>query len=334
MDILVDIALVTYNQAKYIAQSIESVLLQKTDFNYRLIIGEDCSSDETSEICIQYQKRFPEKILVITSNANCGLLLNYKKVFDACTAKYIAILEGDDYWTDPFKLQKQVDILEHNEEIGLVHTDYDRLDDDGNLILSFKEHNRIKPVNGYVFNQLLKENFITSITSCFRRELFVCHVDYNKFIEEQLFTIDYSIWLELSYHSRVQYIENSTAVYRVLRTSLTNKNEFSSKELYYNKDRKIKKYYLSKYPSSDITSGYVDKVYDTGLLIWAIKLKNHKKAIEYFNKAIENRTFYFLLKPFVVSPWLFRILTGLSGVNIKRMPLFRNQSFREFLNLR
>jgi glycosyltransferase involved in cell wall biosynthesis len=308
MDILVDIAMVTYNQEKYIAQAIKSVLSQQTDFNYRVVIGDDCSSDSTLEICRKYVKEYPDKFLLINNEENTGLVLNYQRVFQACSAKYIAILEGDDYWIDPLKLQKQVDFLEKDDNIGLVHTDYEKLLENGRIVHSTKKRKGVKPVNGYVFNILIKENFITAATVCFRKEVFDKYVDYPEFIKQELITIDYSLWMELSYHSKVFYIDYSTAVFRVLGTSLTNSMEFGKKEIYYNKGRNIKKYYINKYSPENHTAADVDRIYDTWLLFWAIRLNEQKKAIEYLNKISGESDKNLLLETFVNNTLLFRLL--------------------------
>jgi glycosyltransferase involved in cell wall biosynthesis len=112
--------MVTYNHENYIAQAIESVLMQKTFFNYRLMIGEDCSTDGTRKIVSEYAEKYPDKITAFLNETNLGLVENAIKIYNACTAKYIAMLEGDDYWTDPNKLQNQVDFLESNSTYSSI----------------------------------------------------------------------------------------------------------------------------------------------------------------------------------------------------------------------
>ncbi len=119
---LVDIALVTYNHEKFIAQAIESVLIQKTNFPYRLIIGDDCSTDDTQAIIKIYEKKYPDQIETILLSEHLGLFHENRvgiQVLKHCTAKYVAMLDGDDYWTDPHKLQKQVDLLETHPECAI-----------------------------------------------------------------------------------------------------------------------------------------------------------------------------------------------------------------------
>ena len=114
--ITVSVAITTYNHEKYIAQCIESALMQKSDFKYEIIIGEDCSTDNTRKICREYKKRYPEIIRLIEHKENVGLRKNNYSVWSSAKGKYIAYLEGDDFWTNENKLQIQVDFLEQNPE--------------------------------------------------------------------------------------------------------------------------------------------------------------------------------------------------------------------------
>ena len=119
---MVAVFMVTYNHENYIEQAIESALMQKTTFPIKIFIGEDCSSDKTAAICLRYKEENPELIEVRLNKQNLGATNNAKQVFEACFisgAKYVAMLEGDDYWTDPYKLQKQVDFLEANEDFAI-----------------------------------------------------------------------------------------------------------------------------------------------------------------------------------------------------------------------
>ena len=113
-----------YNHEKYIAQAIESVLEQKTNFPYRLIIADDHSTDGTPGICAEYARKYPETILCILQDLNYGIIRNYECAFNTCTAKYIAILEGDDYWIDSLKLQKQLSILENKKILDWYTVDF------------------------------------------------------------------------------------------------------------------------------------------------------------------------------------------------------------------
>ena len=113
-EIKVSICCVSYNQEKLIVPTIESFLLQQTTFKFEILIGDDCSTDSTREVILEYCNRFPDKIKLIAGETNVGLVRNLTRIIKLAQGEYIALCDGDDYWTDPFKLQKQVDFLEHN----------------------------------------------------------------------------------------------------------------------------------------------------------------------------------------------------------------------------
>jgi len=117
---LVSVLVTPYNQEDYIAQTLDSILMQQCTFDFEIIIGEDCSTDSTRHICINYQKQYPEKIILCLNEKNKGLLNNYFDIFLKCRGKYIADCGGDDYWLTTNKLQNQVDLLEKNSNISLV----------------------------------------------------------------------------------------------------------------------------------------------------------------------------------------------------------------------
>ena len=121
---VVSVNMITYNHEPYIRQAIEGVMMQKTDFEFELVIGEDASTDKTREICFEYQKKYPDKIRVLWWHENLyrnphpagG---NGKRTQAHCRGEFIALCEGDDYWIDPLKLQKQVDVMRKYPNVGL-----------------------------------------------------------------------------------------------------------------------------------------------------------------------------------------------------------------------
>lgn len=130
---LVAIYMITYNHERYIGQAIEGVLIQKANFKIKLFIGEDCSTDNTRAICQDYAKKYPDLIELICTKEN-NIIVNSTNVRNACIesgAKYIAFCEGDDYWTDPIKLQKQVDFLEANSDFSVCFSGVTIVDEIG-----------------------------------------------------------------------------------------------------------------------------------------------------------------------------------------------------------
>lgn len=131
---LVSVHTTAYNHAPYIRKCIEGVLAQKTDFPFEFLIGEDCSTDGTREIVMEYAARYPGIIRVVTSDANVGSKENGFRCQALSRGKYVAFCEGDDYWTDPLKLKKQIEFLEKNPKFVGVGSDYAVSDASGRVV--------------------------------------------------------------------------------------------------------------------------------------------------------------------------------------------------------
>ncbi|MDY5641220.1 MAG: glycosyltransferase family 2 protein [Lachnospiraceae bacterium] len=129
------VILITYNHEKYIEKALDSVLSQVTDFPFEIVIGDDCSPDDTKNIIREYRDKYPDIIRIVHREKNTGRpTLNVYETTMKCRGDYLAYLEGDDYWTDNSKLQKQMDFLnEHPEYIACTHS-HKMIDDNGNDI--------------------------------------------------------------------------------------------------------------------------------------------------------------------------------------------------------
>ena len=184
----VSVFMITYNHEKYIAEALDSILMQKTDFDFDIVIGEDCS---TRRIVLEYSRKYPDKIKLLLHNVNVGFISNLMYVLEACTGKYVAMCEGDDYWTDPFKLQKQVDFLEANKEYMLATHGY-RMVRDGSVIRTV-DHNEFIDNNnadGFAFDkEFALYHWVTQpVTALFRRSAFKVDIrQYCYFRDVHLF---------------------------------------------------------------------------------------------------------------------------------------------------
>ena len=201
--------MVTYNHENYIAKAIESVINQKTNFGYKLFIGDDHSADKTIAICESYAVKYPDKIELVVNDANIGSHNNgvktYNRVFQS-SAKYIAILDGDDYWCDENKLQKQVDFLEANPEYVLSFHKIKILED-GQLI----EDNITKVPENYQSIDTLASlgNYIHTPSVVFRNVIKEFPEEFSKSSIG-----DYFLYMILAQHGKIMHLEDTMAVYR------------------------------------------------------------------------------------------------------------------------
>ncbi|KJD33404.1 glycosyl transferase [Tamlana nanhaiensis] len=208
--ITVSVFMLTYNQEHCIGQAIDSILAQKTTFTYQLVIGEDCSIDDTKSICESYQKQYPKKVKLLPSmGENIGLINNYFRTIKACNGKYIAICDGDDYWIDEQKLQKQVDFLESNPDYAMVGTNYLKLFKDNTLVEEIKQHNK----SYYEFNDLIFKNVLPSVTTMFK------NVPRQEPLPNWVLKYPYGDWPTylwvLKNGGKVHFLNDVTAVYRM-----------------------------------------------------------------------------------------------------------------------
>ena len=172
-DPVVSVCVVTYNHKHFIEQCIDGILNQKTNFPFELIIGEDDSKDGTRELCINYAEKYPDKIRLFLRNEKDKIWIsgsktgrfNFIENLKAAKGKYIALCEGDDYWTDPLKLQRQVDFLETNNDYKLCfHRSYLLKGNDKEVFKIPDDQNTFK-----ISDLIDKNNFIATCSVVFRK---------------------------------------------------------------------------------------------------------------------------------------------------------------------
>ena len=121
---LVSVIILCYNQEDFIAQAIESVLAQETDFRYEIILGDDASSDDTPRICQRYQAIYPDKIVLQLNEENKGICRNYFDCVQMAQGDFIADCAGDDFWIDPLKLQREMDAFRQHPQVSIVYSNW------------------------------------------------------------------------------------------------------------------------------------------------------------------------------------------------------------------
>lgn len=163
---LISVAMITYNHEKFIGQAIDNILMQETDYPFELVIGEDYSKDNTRRICLEYKEKYPEKIKLLLPEKNIGIRKNFNDTLHACSGKYIAVCEGDDFWIDPLKLQKQASFLEdHPDYAAYAHRAY-RLFETGE-----KDYYGSNIDSDISLNDLLKDSIFHTSTIMFRQQI-------------------------------------------------------------------------------------------------------------------------------------------------------------------
>ena len=218
--IVVSIQCLAYNHAPYIRQCLDGIVMQKTKFRFEVIVHDDASTDGTQDIIREYEKKYPDIIKPIYQKENQyskgipGYITNL--IAQQCKGKYIAVCEGDDYWIDPLKLQKQVDILEKNDSVSLVYTAFKNVDDKGNdLYRENYEKFMKRSYSGNNLPELFNMNYILTCTVAYRKEL----LETREYKEGS--RLDYGLFLAAASYGDFYYLTDKTASYRLNPNSLT-----------------------------------------------------------------------------------------------------------------
>jgi glycosyltransferase involved in cell wall biosynthesis len=218
--VMVSVCMITYNHEKFISQAIEGVLAQKTKFPFELVIGEDCSTDTTSGICRKYATDYPDIISLSAESVNLGAFRNGTKSLDACTGKYIALCEGDDYWTDPYKLQKQIDLLESHPESSFCFTKVDMLCEQSSISHSYQTMDNYP--SSFSLSEYLDSYYpIPMLTKVFRRSILREYGSKDWEWTKQVRYLDNVMHMCDLMNGRALFLNEVTGVYRVHDQSVT-----------------------------------------------------------------------------------------------------------------
>lgn len=214
---VVSIICMTYNHEKYIADAIESFLMQKTIFPFEIIIRDDFSMDQTATIIKKYVDKFPNIITPVFETENQYSLgkVGLPSLLKKAKGKYIALCEGDDYWTDIYKLQNQVYFLEKNDDVILVFQNaFIHEYDENNEIISTRKHNDTLRSGVVSVKQILEKKIVPTASVVYRV------VPVNDFIEKYSYfpVLDTPLFMYLARYGKLYYMDQETSVYRLLMT--------------------------------------------------------------------------------------------------------------------
>jgi glycosyltransferase involved in cell wall biosynthesis len=209
-DLAVSVLVTTYNQENYIRQALDSALMQKTDFAFEVVVADDCSQDSTPDILRDYQARHPA-LRVLPGGSNVGITRNYKRGLDACRGEYIAVLEGDDYWISPRKLELLHTFLrEHPENPFCFHRIIRLEEGSEKATVEPKLPAEARP-GPLTASQLARENFIQNASACMYRRKAVARLEPG-FWEAEVH--DWLFNLVVAQQGPIGYVPEILSVYR------------------------------------------------------------------------------------------------------------------------
>ena len=278
---LVSVLMITYNHADYLAEAIEGVVRQVCNFPFELLIGEDASKDRTRQIALEYQKRYPHIIRVVHSETNVGMNINSWRIFTKARGKYVAYCEGDDFWCAPDKLAQQVALIEGNEKIGIVHSDWTRAHQkNGQWIYDYAKsvHHRVAPkyLGGDLFKTWHYPKILRTCTILLRKST-AAEWYASGLMDAKYHFGDSVLSAWITARAQVGYLPAVTAVYRVspnsaLRSGAKARVAFYRSALEF--DTNARAFFAER---ADYQDGYR---WDSaaGLLLWSLRARDWSTA--------------------------------------------------------
>lgn len=255
---LVSISCITYNHKEFIQDALNGFIMQETNFPFEVLVHDDCSTDGTTDVIREYAEKYPDIIKPLYEQEN--QYQNGKpygtRVWNLPRAKgkYIAMCEGDDYWTDPLKLQKQVDFLESHPEYGMCYTRVQYYD---------QQKLKVRATWGgsnETFEDLLIKNTVPTLTAIIKTDLF------RKYHNEQFpdkhnwLMGDYPLWLYVSAISKIKFSPEITGIYRVLSNSASHSSSILQKYRFNKSYKEIAECFMTKY-SDRVNNGIRDRFF-------------------------------------------------------------------------
>lgn len=221
MENLISVVIVTYNQEDTIRRSIDSVLIQECHVPFEIVIGEDCSTDGTRAICEAYAQKYPDIIRLFCNEHNKGINDNYFDCLLQCRGRYIADCAGDDFWTDPKKLEKEVCVMEAHPEVTMVITNWQFYDETtGQTIPSRQIHHAPITPGRQMLKAIITQQHMSVFhlcTSLYRTDIFrkAYHDDTHLFRSKDYCSEDMQVAFSMALHGDIAYLPDVTLNYSI-----------------------------------------------------------------------------------------------------------------------
>lgn len=275
---VVSVVIITYNQQQYISQCIDAILSQKTNFPFEIIISDDCSSDQTPNMCKSYQQKFPDRIRLLLQDKNKGVAQNFGDAIALARGKYIASMAGDDYWVADNKLQIQKDYLDSHESCVLCYTNINTCDESGKIIKygfmsdvpksrSFKEH-------------LITKGYIAPLTWMYRKELVKLYDIRGAYTDES-----FAFALDAFASGDVHYVDIITAHYRLTNNSLSRPITLEREYRQWLGVFRSQCYYITKY-ATQFTDIEKNRILSNGY-IYFIPMAYSLNDMDFINESVD-----------------------------------------------
>jgi len=240
-------SIIVFNQKDYIGQCLDGILSQECDFQYNIVVADDCSTDGTQDILREYQDRYPDKIKLVLNERNGHIAANWVSCCKELEGgEFIAFCDGDDYWSNPNKLQLQVDYLRQHPECVALSTNNVKLLDDGS-----REFENKTPLTGWVQEDMWTKGSAMAHWSSFmmRKDIFDKHIPLDGFVENNFPFQDWPTMVIMAGYGEFHYLPVVTTTYRIVRESDSHGTDMEKIAIRQEKSRSMNKYLASLFPN-------------------------------------------------------------------------------------
>lgn len=240
-ELMFSVEVTTYNQKEYIAQTLQSIIDQQHNYKYEILVSDDCSSDGTKDVIQQFYEKYPDIIKPVYNEKNLGAMNNYYATISRAKGKYIMECAGDDYWL-PGKVEAQIDFMEKNSGFDLCYGKAELLDASTNQIISEVGKNYID------FKDIIPNgNECPALTLCIRRDFFQKYLDEIKPQNKNWLMEDYPFLIYSAYNTKIYFINQKLAVYRVVQNSISHQTNIDKQLKYEQSVYDVKTFFAEKY---------------------------------------------------------------------------------------
>lgn len=300
---LVSVCCTTYNQEAYIRRCLDGILMQKTSFPIEILVHDDASTDATATIIREYEQLYPniiKPIYQVENQYSKGIHISQTFQYPYVLGKYIALCEGDDYWTDPLKLQKQVDFLESHPDYAMCYTQ----------CVYFYQNRSVfagRPWGGTgeSIDVLLKMNTVPTLTVVMRHDVLM---RYLKDIHPELrvwLMGDYPMWLYFAAVSKIHFMAETTGVYRVLSNSASHASSVEKRCQFVDSTLDIQHFFIEQY-NVQISERHITEAAVLCKLNIYAKANRKTNFVRLWIQALtKNKFFIFRLKPYLYLGYFF-----------------------------
>ncbi len=243
---LLSVHLITYNNEQYIEDTLQSILKQIVDFDYEIVVGDDCSTDRTLEIINTYATKHPNLFKIKKNETQLGILRNFKTTLDRCKGTYVFDIAGDDKLKAIDALQKMVNILHNDASLGFVDTGFDSFNVESKTTMVFKNQCILNSSKeNYIEAVLLGE--IIPIGHCYRKEYLYKYVDFETYIKMNIAIEDYPILVDMIMNTNFERINESLHTYTVHLNSYSHQQNIEEQIFQSNQMNDLFNFFSEKY---------------------------------------------------------------------------------------